>query len=178
MRKMAALIAAAAALGLAPRHASAQTLVTCESVNGNRQVCGANTAGGVSLRQQLSGMACVQGQNWGYTRNAIWVSNGCRAQFVVNGGRQYNDGRKYDDGRDGNVYNNGRVNDNGNVNNAEALCRRAVRSQLGRRVEVSTWMANNSRNNARVGWRLANGRSGQCRFDRAGNVSVLVNRGR
>jgi hypothetical protein len=37
-------------------------------------------------------------------------------------------------------------------------------------------MISNNRNRARVGWRLANGRSGQCRLDRDGNVSVLANR--
>jgi hypothetical protein len=167
MKRIAALFAAAAALGLAPRHAAAQSLVNCESVNGDRQVCRVDTRGGVSIRRQLSSTRCVEGRNWGYSRSAIWVSNGCRAQFVVN-----------PTGRYGSVYNNNGSNTNRDVSSAETLCRRAVREQLGRRANVSTWMINNSRNNPRVGWRIANGRSGECRLDRNGNVSVLANRNR
>ena len=169
MRKMAALIAVAAALGLAPRHASAQTLVTCESLRGDRQVCGVNTAGGVSVRQQLSGTRCIQGRNWGYTRNAIWVDDGCRAQFTVNSGGRYGQNGQY--GQYGNNRNR-RVNRNVNVNNAEALCRQTVRNSLNRRVEVSTWMMNSSGNNTRVGWRIGNGPPGECRIDRNGRVTL------
>jgi hypothetical protein len=175
MKKMAALVAVAAAVAFAPRDASAQSLVTCESRNGDRQICRVDTRGGVTIRQQLSSTDCVQGRNWGYSRTAIWVDNGCRAQFLVSSGGRYNDGGSNNGYNNNGAYNNG---NNGNVNAAATACRRAVRSQLGRRVEVSTWAMNNSRNNARIGWRLSNGRSGQCRFDRNGNVSVLVNRGR
>ena len=45
MRKMAALIAVAAALGFAPRHANAQSVVTCESVSGRTTTCPANVSG-------------------------------------------------------------------------------------------------------------------------------------
>jgi len=179
MKKMAALIALAAAVGLAPRHASAQTVVTCESENGHKAVCPVNTAGGVTLYRQLSSVACVQGRNWNLNPSVIWVSGGCRAQFMVgNSGGRYNDGRYNNGGYNNNgSYNNG-YNDGRGPNSTEGLCRRAVREQVGRRVEVSTWAMNNSRNNARVGWRLANGASGECRIDRNGNVSVLANRGR
>ena len=175
MKKMAALIAVAAAVGLAPRHAAAQqqTAITCESRSGERQVCRADTSGGVSIRRQFSSTDCVQGRNWGYTRNSIWVDNGCRAEFAVN-----NTNGRYNNGGSNNGYNDNRYDNNNRNTNTAALCRRAVRSQLGRRVEVSTWAINNSRNNSRVGWRLANGRSGECRFDRSGNVSVQVNRNR
>jgi hypothetical protein len=174
MKKLAALIAIAAAVGLAPRPAAAQTLVTCESVNGQRQLCRAETSGGVSIHRQLSSTPCVQGRNWNVGNDVIWVTNGCRAQFVVNDARRgrYNDGRN-NDGR----YDNDR-SDNRNVDAANVACRRAVRAQLGRRVEVSTWGLNSSRNSRRVGWRIANGRSGECRIDRGGNLSVLVNRNR
>jgi len=180
MKKMAALIAVAAAVGLAPRDAAAQSLVTCESRNGDRQICRVDTGGNVTIRQQLSSTNCVQGRNWGYSRTAIWVDDGCRAQFVVNTRGRYNDGQYNNGGYNNNgQYNNGQYdNDRRNANSTAALCRRAVRSQLGRRVEVSTWNMNSSRNVSRVGWRLANGRSGECRFDRSGNVSVLVNRNR
>ena len=174
MKKMAALIALAAAVSLAPRPAAAQTVITCESTNGHKEICPVNTAGGVTVYRQLSSTACVQGRNWNLTPSVIWVNGGCRAQFMVGNTR----GGRYDNGG----YNNGGYNNNGynnrTANSTEGLCRRAVRQQVGRRVEVSTWAMNNSRNNARVGWRLANGRSGECRIDRNGNVSVLVNRNR
>ena len=175
MKKMAALIAVVAAVGLAPRHASAQTVVTCESSDGRRQLCPVNTSGGVTLHRQLSSTACVQGRNWNINPTTIWVNGGCRAQFLVGNSRggRYNNGGYNNDG-----YNNNGYNNNGNVGSAETVCRRAVRAQLGRRVDVSTWAINNSRNNRRVGWRLANGRSGECRIDRTGNVSVMVNRNR
>jgi Protein of unknown function (DUF3011) len=175
MKKMAALIALVAAVGLAPRHAAAQTVVTCESADGHKQLCPVNTAGGVTLYRQLSSTACVQGRNWNVNPSVIWVSGGCRAQFMVGNtrGGRYNNGGYNNNNNNNNGYNNNRT-----ANSTEGLCRRAVRQQVGRGVEVSTWAINNSRNNARVGWRLANGRAGECRIDRNGNVSVLVNRGR
>ena len=183
MRKMAALIAVAAALGFAPRHASAQTLITCESVSGRTTNCRADVSGGVTVHRQLSSTDCVQGRNWNISRTGIWVSNGCRAQFLVNNGRnsgRYNNGRYDNNGRynDNDGYNNGRYNDDRNLSRTELLCRRAVQAQLGRRTEVSTRTLNGSMRQARVGWRLANGRSGECRIDSNSNVSVLVNRNR
>jgi hypothetical protein len=184
MKKLAALIAVVAAVGLVPRHASAQTVITCESASGRKEVCPVNTSGGVTLYRQLSSTACVQGRNWNINPSVIWVSGGCRAQFMVGNSRgRYNDGRYNNGGYNNGGYNNGGYNNGGYNNNRtanspEGLCRRAVREQVGRRVEVSTWAMNNSRNNSRVGWRLANGASGECRIDRNGNVSVLANRGR
>ena len=148
-------------------------MITCESRNNDREICGANTAGGVTLRQQLSGTRCIQGRSWGYTRNAIWVSNGCRAQFVVNNSRQSGrNGNVYRNGRNGNVYNNGRRNDTYNAGNAQALCRQQVQNSLNRRVRVDTWMMNSSGNNTRVGWRIDNGPPGECRIDRNGRVTL------
>jgi hypothetical protein len=179
MKKIAALVAVAAAVGLAPRHASAQSLVTCESRNSDRQICRVDTGGSVAIRQQLSSTNCIEGRNWGYSRNAIWVSNGCRAQFLVNA-NQYNNGYN-NNGR----YNNGGYDSrrNGSVNNrsyanAQALCRRAVMARMNRQAEVSTWMVNDTRSTLQVGWRLRNGRSGECAVDRAGNVTIQANRGR
>ena len=53
----------------------------CESIDGRTQECAANTRAGVQLVRQLSSAACVQGRSWGYGRNGIWVSQGCRAEF-------------------------------------------------------------------------------------------------
>ena len=180
MKKIAALVAIVAAVGMAPRPAAAQQTVTCESRDGRREVCPVNDARNVSVHRQLSSTPCVQGRNWNVVVNSsvIWVNGGCRAEFLVanSGGRYNNGGYNNDGGYNNGGYNNNGYNNNGNVNSAETVCRRAVRAQLGRRANVSTWMINSNRNTARVGWRLANGRSGQCRLDRNGNVSVLANR--
>ncbi len=57
--------------------------VTCESSNGRYQSCAVDTRGGVTLSRQLSSQGCWEGDTWGYDRNRIWVTNGCRAQFHV-----------------------------------------------------------------------------------------------
>lgn len=66
--------------------ANARTLV-CESINGNRQRCRADTSYGVQLTRQISSNNCELGQDWGYDHNGIWVTNGCRAEFTVGGYR-------------------------------------------------------------------------------------------
>lgn len=53
----------------------------CESNDGRIRECAANTRAGVQLVRQLSRAACIQGRSWGYARNGIWVSEGCRAEF-------------------------------------------------------------------------------------------------
>lgn len=65
--------------------ASAQSTITCESRNGQYQSCSANTSGGVTLSRQLSSQGCWQGDTWGYDRNRVWVTRGCRAEFRVGG---------------------------------------------------------------------------------------------
>ena len=53
----------------------------CESNDGRTRECTANIRAGVQLVRQLSRSACIQGRTWGYGRNGIWVSDGCRAEF-------------------------------------------------------------------------------------------------
>ena len=65
--------------------ASAQNTITCESRNGQYQSCSANTSGGVTLSRQLSSQGCWQGDTWGFDRNRVWVTRGCRAEFRVGG---------------------------------------------------------------------------------------------
>ena len=65
--------------------ASAQSTITCESRNGQYQSCSANTSGGVTLSRQLSSQGCWQGDTWGFDRNRVWVTRGCRAQFRIGG---------------------------------------------------------------------------------------------
>jgi hypothetical protein len=56
-------------------------LFRCESNDGGVRQCTANTRAGVQLVRQLSRAACIEGRTWGYGRNGIWVSQGCRAEF-------------------------------------------------------------------------------------------------
>jgi len=65
--------------------ASAQSTITCESRNGQYQACSANTSGGVTLSRQLSSQGCWQNDTWGFDRNRVWVTRGCRAEFRVGG---------------------------------------------------------------------------------------------
>ena len=100
---IAATAAALAAIAAAP--AAAQNyggnygyggdVIRCESNDGRSREC--STGGGrVVVERQLSRGACIEGQSWGYTRNGIWVSNGCRADFRVMGyDDRYRD--RYDD---------------------------------------------------------------------------------
>ncbi|HEX7706370.1 MAG TPA: DUF3011 domain-containing protein [Thermoanaerobaculia bacterium] len=59
--------------------------VVCESLDGERKVCTADTTTGVSLARQLSKAACFEGETWGYQdgRDEIWVDQGCRGEFLL-----------------------------------------------------------------------------------------------
>ena len=65
--------------------ATAQSTITCESRNNQYQACAANTTGGVTLSRQLSSQGCWQNDTWGFDRNRVWVTRGCRAEFRVGG---------------------------------------------------------------------------------------------
>jgi outer membrane lipoprotein SlyB len=60
-----------------------QPTIRCESNNGRRTHCTADTRGGVQLTRTLSRSACTQGTSWGYDRRGIWVDRGCRADFAL-----------------------------------------------------------------------------------------------
>ena len=57
--------------------------ITCESKGKARRMCGITVEHAVSLHRQLSNTACVQDQNWGWSRDGVWVDNGCRGEFRV-----------------------------------------------------------------------------------------------
>lgn len=68
-----------------------QTL-RCESGDGRERRCPVDTRGGVSMARQLSRTACTEGRTWGVDRGGVWVTQGCRAEFVVGrGGSQPGD---------------------------------------------------------------------------------------
>lgn len=56
--------------------------VRCESRDGRLHQCPIDTLGGVRLAKQLSRAECERGRTWGVSRDGVWVSDGCRAQFV------------------------------------------------------------------------------------------------
>lgn len=75
--------AAFAQSGDDPYRNDGSQVVRCESVDGRTRECAADTRGGVRLARQLSRSACLEGRNWGYGRDRIWVSQGCRGEFVT-----------------------------------------------------------------------------------------------
>lgn len=60
-------------------------VIRCESNDKRTRECSTGGRGGVRLVRQLSDAPCVEGRSWGQSRNGVWVSNGCRAEFVVTG---------------------------------------------------------------------------------------------
>ncbi len=65
-------------------------LVRCESNDNRSHSCNftGNTRGEVRLLRQLSGKPCVENQTWGRSRNGVWVTQGCRAEFVIGRGNR------------------------------------------------------------------------------------------
>lgn len=63
--------------------------VRCESKDNRTQYCAMDTRGGVRLSRQLSDSACIQGRSWGFDGRGVWVSQGCRAEFVGGSGGGY-----------------------------------------------------------------------------------------
>lgn len=60
--------------------------VRCESDDERTRHCSADTRGGVRIARRLSDAPCTQGRSWGYDDRGIWVSRGCRAEFLVGAG--------------------------------------------------------------------------------------------
>jgi ribosomal protein L37AE/L43A len=61
-----------------------QTMVACESKNGRRSHCPADTRFGASLYRQNSESSCIFNSTWGFDSKGIWVTSGCRGEFAVN----------------------------------------------------------------------------------------------
>ena len=69
--------------GIGPMSSATRGTVTCESINNGQNRCNADTTFGVSLGRVLSQNECVRGDSWGFDAQGIWVSKGCRAEFVL-----------------------------------------------------------------------------------------------
>ena len=61
--------------------------VLCESHSYEYAQCYTDARGRVELSRQISRTDCVRDWTWGVMRGAIWVSEGCRAYFSVEGFR-------------------------------------------------------------------------------------------
>ncbi|MFZ0677649.1 DUF3011 domain-containing protein [Candidatus Binatus sp.] len=58
--------------------------VNCDSYNGGRNACSADTRNGVALARQLSSAKCKKGVSWDVQNdNRIWVDQGCRGVFTT-----------------------------------------------------------------------------------------------
>jgi len=57
--------------------------VICESDRNAEAICRTNTRNGVALVRSFGRERCVIGRNWGYDRDAIWVADGCKAEFAI-----------------------------------------------------------------------------------------------
>ena len=75
-------ISAFAALLAGAGPAAAQTYVQCESREYQYQFCPIpQGATRVTLVEQRSRSACIEGRSWGWDRRGVWVSNGCDGVF-------------------------------------------------------------------------------------------------
>ena len=71
--------------------------VRCQSIGGRWGACPVEIRGRVRMVRRESHAPCNRGMTWGTIRNeAIWVSDGCRAIFEVEGGRPYAGRSNYD----------------------------------------------------------------------------------
>lgn len=61
-------------------------VVRCESNDGRLRECPIDGRGGVRFVKQLSHGGCVEGRTWGARRDSVWVTGGCRAEFLTNSG--------------------------------------------------------------------------------------------
>jgi hypothetical protein len=60
----------------------AQTLY-CGSDDRRHRRCNVTIRRDARMTRQVSKASCLEGQSWGWDRDGVWVSNGCRAEFAV-----------------------------------------------------------------------------------------------
>lgn len=157
-----AAFAFAGSLSVSPAPAEAQETVVCQSRGNDRNertYCRIDSREGVRLVRQLSRAECDRGRTWGVDRRGLWVTRGCRGQFVT--GVRRNNGQ-YDNNNNGNA-NSGQV---------ERLCYEAVRNKYDnvRSSDVRVQSAGIDRDgNYAVRWATRD-RSGTCRINQYGRV--------
>jgi hypothetical protein len=58
--------------------------IRCESDSHHRHECSFDGFGRVEFLRQISHTNCVEGRTWGTAgRHTVWVSDGCRADFLI-----------------------------------------------------------------------------------------------
>jgi hypothetical protein len=63
--------------------------ISCDSFDGRKSYCDADTQGAkVMLTRQIGTAPCTEGSTWGYDRRGIWVDRGCSGEFVVQAGSE------------------------------------------------------------------------------------------
>ncbi len=73
-------------LALPVPSATAQNgVIRCESQSNRERVCNTGWRN-AQLVRQLSGSPCEEGRTWGSRNGSIWVTSGCRAEFVESRG--------------------------------------------------------------------------------------------
>lgn len=77
------LASPALVFGQAPGEKAFGDVVVCESDGERQHYCRADTRGGVVLARQLSRARCDQGRTWDFDNRGIWVSGGCRGEFML-----------------------------------------------------------------------------------------------
>ncbi len=80
-----ALAGSMAAQAQSRNTSSGEQRIRCESIDSAYQECRANAGGGTRLVRQIAGQ-CVENETWGARQDAVWVSDGCRAEFAVRRG--------------------------------------------------------------------------------------------
>lgn len=97
-----ALLLAATTVSAQDYDSESSPRTTCESHFNKTQQC--PFEGRARLARQLSVTRCVEDDNWGQRRGMLWVTDGCRAEFVAEErghGRWPGRGRGRDRDRDG-----------------------------------------------------------------------------
>jgi hypothetical protein len=89
---IASLAFLAVSIAPSPAHAAfqpgyGQQTVNCSSNNGRKNYCGQFGNRDIRLARQISGTPCVEGNTWGVDQGGLWTDKGCRADFIVGGGR-------------------------------------------------------------------------------------------
>ena len=59
--------------------------IRCESKDSRPRTCATPWRGMSRIARQLSSVRCVEGQSWRSDRGQVWVSQGCRAEFMAAG---------------------------------------------------------------------------------------------
>jgi len=61
-------------------------IILCNSDDGEKHYCEADTRYGARLVKQRSTAPCKENESWGYDEQGIWVDKGCGGDFTLGGG--------------------------------------------------------------------------------------------